>query len=360
MALETLSSKEHLNFIIYDTISATPFTCYDSSETTTTINPPCSFFCHLENQNPNPSLNQDFSDATAMDTIMTSNSSLTTTTDKMYMAVTSYCNEKIPKTNFFNNNNNCNNQNLGVQVGGSKKKRRRRPRVCKNKEEAETQRMIHIAVERNRRKQMNEHLAVLRSLMPESYAQRGDQASIVGGAIDFVKELEHLLHSLEAQKFIFTQQQTQQEQKEDGQKSNFTKLSSNNAPPFAQFFSYPQYTCSQIPNKYTSKSKAGIADIEVTLIEKHANLRVLLHKHFTQLSKMVACFQTLHMSVLHLNVTTLEPLVLYSISLKIEEGCRLNSADEIAGAVHQMLGIIEEEATLCVVDSVNYKLIRTS
>lgn len=58
---------------------------------------------------------------------------------------------------------------LGVQ---GRKKRRRRPKICKNKEEAETQRLTHITVERNRRKQMNEHLAVLRSLMPESYAQR--------------------------------------------------------------------------------------------------------------------------------------------------------------------------------------------
>ncbi|XP_071693196.1 transcription factor bHLH94-like [Rutidosis leptorrhynchoides] len=354
MALETLSSNELLNFIIYDTISATPFTsCNDSSETTT-INPPCSTsttsFCfHLENQNPNPCLNHDFSDATPpMEMITTSNSSLTTTTAKMSMAVQAYCNGKTQEKNYLNNNNNQ-NINLGVQVGGgSKKKRRRRPRVCKNKEEAETQRMTHIAVERNRRKQMNEHLAVLRSLMPESYVQRGDQASIVGGAIEFVKELEHLLQSLEAQKFILNQQQEQQ----DGQDSNFTKLSSIE-PPFSQFFSYPQYTCSQIPNKYTSKSKAAIADIEVTLIETHANLRILSHKRFTHLSKMVACFQTLHLSVLHLNITSLEPLVLYSISVKVEEGCRLNSADEIAGAVHQMLRIIEEEATLCVVDSIN-------
>ena len=39
------------------------------------------------------------------------------------------------------------------------------------------------------------------------------------------------------------------------------------------------------------------------------------------------------------------------VNVQVEEGCRLNSADEIAGAVHQMLRIIEEEATLCVVDS---------
>jgi hypothetical protein len=52
------------------------------------------------------------------------------------------------------------------------RKRRRRARSCKSREEAETQRMTHIAVERNRRRQMNEYLAALRSTMPEAYVQR--------------------------------------------------------------------------------------------------------------------------------------------------------------------------------------------
>ena len=52
------------------------------------------------------------------------------------------------------------------------RRKRRRTRTAKNSEEVESQRMTHIAVERNRRKQMNEYLAALRSLMPPSYAQR--------------------------------------------------------------------------------------------------------------------------------------------------------------------------------------------
>ncbi|XP_031268403.1 transcription factor bHLH70-like, partial [Pistacia vera] len=80
------------------------------------------------------------------------------------------------------------------------RRKRKRTKPTKNKEEVESQRMTHIAVERNRRRQMNDHLNALRSLMPPSYVQRGDQASIIGGAIDFVKELEQLLLSLEAQK----------------------------------------------------------------------------------------------------------------------------------------------------------------
>lgn len=54
---------------------------------------------------------------------------------------------------------------------GKSNNKRKRPRI-KTSEEVESQRMTHIAVERNRRKQMNEHLRVLRSLMPGSYVQR--------------------------------------------------------------------------------------------------------------------------------------------------------------------------------------------
>ncbi|KAE8682351.1 Detected protein of unknown function [Hibiscus syriacus] len=59
------------------------------------------------------------------------------------------------------------------------------------------QRMSHITVERNRRKQMNEHLSVHRSLMPCFY---DDQASIIGGVVDNINELQQVLQSLEAKK----------------------------------------------------------------------------------------------------------------------------------------------------------------
>ncbi|XP_078438178.1 transcription factor bHLH94-like [Wolffia australiana] len=226
----------------------------------------------------------------------------------------------------------------------SRKKRRRRPRSCKNKEEAESQRMTHIAVERNRRRQMNEHLAVLRSLMPESYIQRGDQASIVAGAIDFVKELEQLLQSLEAQKLTLQRQQ----EGDDSEQA-----------PFSQFFAYPQYVWCQGPRERSSSPApppapaeahrppvGSVADIEVTLIETFANLRILSPRRPGQLLKMVAGLQSLLLTVLHLSVTSMESLVLYSVSAKVEEGCNLTSVDDIAAAVHHMLSLIEAEAAL--------------
>ncbi|KAK0579279.1 hypothetical protein LWI29_023920 [Acer saccharum] len=214
---------------------------------------------------------------------------------------------------------------LGLQALGEKpnsaaqgrKKRGRKPRIYKNKEKAEIQRMTHIIVERNRRKQMNEHLAVLRSLMPESYVQKNDQASVVGGAIKFVKELEQLFQSLEAQKLQLVK--------------SLTSCKENS---------------SSSTNKYIT-SKAALDDIEVTLIDqRHASFQIVSRRSPKQLSKLVILFQSLHLSILHLNVTTMDPFVLYSICAKVEEGCQLTSVDDIAGAVHHLLKMIEEEAEL--------------
>lgn len=55
---------------------------------------------------------------------------------------------------------------------GEKRKRKRPRRLARNVEEVESQRMTHIAVERNRRKLMNDHLGCLRALMPPSFVQR--------------------------------------------------------------------------------------------------------------------------------------------------------------------------------------------
>ncbi|KAK7282840.1 hypothetical protein RIF29_11925 [Crotalaria pallida] len=217
------------------------------------------------------------------------------------------------------------------------RRKRRRAKSAKNKEEIENQRMTHIAVERNRRKQMNEYLAVLRSLMPPSYAQRGDQASIIGGAINFVKELEQLLQSMEGQKKIKQPQE------------NF---SLNGSQPFAEFFTFPQYTTCATQNNNTASTTMGqnqeqkqwaVADIEVTMVDNHANMKILSKKNSGQLMKMVVGLQSLRLGILHLNVTTVDEMVLYSVSVKVEEGCQLNTVDEIAAAVNQLLRTIQEE-----------------
>ncbi|TXG65613.1 hypothetical protein EZV62_006888 [Acer yangbiense] len=255
--------------------------------------------------------------------------------------------------------------------------KRRRSKSRKNKEEIENQRMTHIAVERNRRKQMNDYLSVLRSLMPESYVQRGDQASIIGGAINFVKELEHRLQLLGAHK-------EKKEKFENGLESS---------PPFDEFFTFPQYsTTSSISSSTATSSssssssssangcdrnsaaaaaamtesaatssspatdhhhqslllqtQSAVADIEVTMVESHANLKIRSKRRSKQLLKLVSELHNLRLTILHLNVTTVDETVLYSLSVKVEEDCNLTSVDDIATAVYQLLCRIQEDAML--------------
>ncbi|KAL8131091.1 transcription factor bHLH94-like [Apium graveolens] len=235
-------------------------------------------------------------------------------------------------------------ETLQAPVTHTNRKRRRRTRSCKNKEEMESQRMTHIAVERNRRKQMNEYLAVIRSLMPTAYVQRNDQASIIGGAINYVKQLEKQLQTLKAQ-----QKTTNQNNSED------YSTTVNSPRLFSDFFTFPQYsTCTSTKSTTSSENdqavteperRAAVAahgEIEVTVMESHANVKMLTKKRPKQLMKIVAGLQSMWLTILHVNVTTVEDMVFYTISLKIEEGCHMNTVNEIADGVNQLLAKIEE------------------
>jgi hypothetical protein len=137
---------------------------------------------------------------------------------------------------------------------------------------------------------------------------QGDQASIIGGAINFVKELEHKFH------FLGTKKEREVKSDEAGGSNNM---------PFSEFFSFPQYSTSDNSNSAaTIGEKVGeiqscIADIEVTMVENHANLKIRSRKRPKQLLKMVSGLQSMRLTILHLNVTTTGEIVLYSLSVKV-------------------------------------------
>lgn len=126
---------------------------------------------------------------------------------------------------------------------------------------------------------------------------QGDQASIIGGAINFVKELEQVLQSMGGQR-------------------------KTNQLPFAEFFTFPQYTTRGSQSNTTmnlehNQKQWSVADIEVTMVDSHANLKILSKKRTGQLMKIVVGLQNLRLTILHLNVTTLDNIVLYSVSVKV-------------------------------------------
>ncbi|KAJ8547099.1 hypothetical protein K7X08_010685 [Anisodus acutangulus] len=221
-------------------------------------------------------------------------------------------------------------ENLENSQENESKKKRKRSRM-KSNEEVENQRMTHIEVERNRRKQMNEHLHVLRSLMPSSYVQRGDQASIIGGAIEFVRELEQLLQCLESQK----------RRKLYGDDSSISLMEIQTPP------NLPLGNANEIGiQEDIAESKSCLADVEVKLIGfDNAMIKVLSKRRPGQLINTISALEDLQLNIIHTNVTTIEQTVLYSFNVKISGETRF-TADNIANLVQQIFSFIHANSAI--------------
>ncbi|CAM8969869.1 unnamed protein product [Rhodiola kirilowii] len=200
-------------------------------------------------------------------------------------------------------------KNQCAEEGKPKEKRKRKcTKLAKSKTEVESQRMSHIAVERNRRRQMNEHLSTLRSIMPPSYIHKGDQASIISDSIKYVKELEQLLQSLQSHKAMWKEKLQEAVDAEQGVSVN--------------------------PVLAASSSWGDAAEVRV--IDSHANVKLECELRPGMLVKAIAGLEEMKLSVLHLNITSSSSAFFLSFNLKIEEDCKVRSADEIAGAVHHV------------------------
>lgn len=90
-----------------------------------------------------------------------------------------------------------------------------------------------------------------------------------------------------------------------------------------------------------AEKRSAVGDVEVTMVETHANIKVLSRTRPKQLFKMVAWLHSVRLTILHLNVTTVDQMALYSFSAKVEDDCVLSSVNEIATAVYEMVGRIQ-------------------
>ncbi|KAG2317291.1 hypothetical protein Bca52824_020413 [Brassica carinata] len=218
------------------------------------------------------------------------------------------------------------------------KSKRKRDRTSKTIEEVESQRMTRIMVERKRRKQMNEHLRVLRSLMPGSYVKRGDQASIIGGAIDFVRELEQLQQCLESQKRRRNLEETGH--RKTGDMTKPTNLSSS---PITK-------TVTEIEGggrllEEMTENNSCLADVEVKLLGFDAMIKILSRRRPGQLLMTMAALEDLHLSILHTSITTMEQTVLYSFIVKITSETKF-TAEDIASSIQQIFSFIHESTIM--------------
>ncbi|KAJ4795347.1 basic helix-loop-helix (bHLH) DNA-binding superfamily protein [Rhynchospora pubera] len=185
--------------------------------------------------------------------------------------------------------------------------------------------MSHITVERNRRRQMNEHLKVLRSLTPSFYIKRGDQASIIGGAIEFIKEMQLVLQSLEAKK-------KRKSLSPSPTPSPRSLFQFNPSPPNSN--SPLESDSSQTVKELGACCNSPVADVEAKFSGSNVILRTLSKRIPGQVVKIVSALERLDFEILHLNISSMEDTVLYSFVIKIGLECQL-SLEDLAVEVQQ-------------------------
>ncbi|KAI3701885.1 hypothetical protein L6452_27333 [Arctium lappa] len=183
------------------------------------------------------------------------------------------------------------------------------------------ERMSHIAVERNRRRQMNEHLKVLRSMTPCFYIKRGDQASIIGGVIEFIKEMQQVLQSLESKK----------------RRRSISPSPGPSPKPILQP-NTPQSERSIIVHENIKELGAScnspVADVEAKISGSNVVLRTVSRRIPGQVVKIINLLENLSLEILHLNISSMEDTVLYSFVIKIGLECQL-SVEELAVEVQK-------------------------
>ncbi|KAL5541668.1 hypothetical protein UlMin_009378 [Ulmus minor] len=183
--------------------------------------------------------------------------------------------------------------------------------------------MSHIAVERNRRRQMNEHLKVLRSLTPCFYIKRGDQASIIGGVIEFIKEMHQVLQSLESKKRRMS-------------------LSPSPCPsPGAlvlqtptPHLDSPNFNGFETVKELGASCNSPVADVEAKISGSNVVLKVISRRLHGQVAKIISVLERLSFEVLHLNISSMEDTVLYSFVVKIGLECQL-SLEELVHEIQE-------------------------
>ncbi|KAK8954961.1 Transcription factor MUTE [Platanthera zijinensis] len=130
---------------------------------------------------------------------------------------------------------------------------------------------------------------------------QGDQASVIGGAIEFIKEMQQLFHSLERKK---------------KRRRSLSPTPSPKPPSLAA-------------GELAAFCRSAAADVEAKISGSNVMLKTLSKRIPGQVVRIVAVLERQAFEILHLNISTVEDTVLYSFVIKIGLQCQL-SVEELA------------------------------
>ncbi|GJV57244.1 hypothetical protein Tco_1458249 [Tanacetum coccineum] len=154
---------------------------------------------------------------------------------------------------------------------------------------------------------------------------KGDQASIIGGVIEFIKEMQLVLQSLESKK----------------RRRSISPSPGPSPKPILQPET-PQSERSIISHENVKELGAScnspVADVEAKISGSNVILRTVSRRIPGQVVKIVNLLEKLALEILHLNISSMEDTVLYSFVIKIGLECQL-SVEELAVEVQKSFSL---------------------
>ena len=138
---------------------------------------------------------------------------------------------------------------------------------------------------------------------------KGDQASIIGGVIEFIKEMHQVLQSLESQK-------------------RRKSLSPSPGPSPRQLQPSPrQWANANVISNHSFQfdgakelvacCNSPVADVEAKISGSNVVLRIISPKIQGQLLKIVGTLEKLSFEILHMNISSMDDAVLYYFVVQV-------------------------------------------
>lgn len=136
---------------------------------------------------------------------------------------------------------------------------------------------------------------------------KGDQASIIGGVIEFIKELHQVLQALESQK-----------RRKSLSPSPGPSPRTTLQPAVFHQLDSSSMTETNAFKELGASCNSSVADVEVKISGSNVILKVISHRIPGQVAKIIAVLESLSFEVLHLNISSMEETVLYQFVVKVK------------------------------------------
>ncbi|KAL6532311.1 hypothetical protein OROGR_014281 [Orobanche gracilis] len=152
---------------------------------------------------------------------------------------------------------------------------------------------------------------------------KGDQASVIDGVIEFIKELQQVVESLEARK----------------RRKSLSPTSSGPSPKQFQLSHQLDSPVGTLHDTNSFKefgacSNSTVADVEAKISGSNVLLRTISRRVPGQIVRIIGVLEKLSFEILHLNISSMEDTVLYSFVIKIGLECQV-SVEELTLEVQQ-------------------------